>query len=393
MKYIDFIPPQLDEVMKTQAEWANVKTKSSNPINTTIGVILDPNSGRVFQPNIVTESIHTAMQQIETNGDRGYQTQQGNSSYLKSLAEWVIGSHSPSWPQAQSLGGTGALHIANDLLSSTAAIKKLLVDPGWDNHDAIFSDFEINKYRRSSDNHPGYNHQEFIEALNKLPENSAVVMQAVGYNNDGAERSNEHWDEIVELIGTKGYLAVLDVAYFGLSSSFEQDNYAVRAFANSSIPSLVAISNSKNLGLYQERLGALYALNIPETLAKSWQAVINVIVRNHYSNPPRMIAQAAASILGNSELRQQLEAEVSALRQSLLLANRTVFAEILGSDFQWVSDTRGLFVKLFVEGFSEDQRDNLKSQGILVLPSSRINLGGIKPTDMTKFARAIKQEL
>jgi len=393
MKYIDFIPPQLDEVMKTQAEWANVKTKSSNPINTTIGVILDPNSGRVFQPNIVTESIHTAMQQIETNGDRGYQTQQGNLAYLKSLADWVIGSHIASWPQAQSLGGTGALHIANDLLSSTTEINELLIDPGWDNHDAIFSDFKINKYSRISDNHPGYNHQKFMEALIKLPDNSAVVLQAVGYNNDGAERNEEHWDEIIELLGRKGHLAILDIAYFGLSNSFEKDRYSVRAFANSTIPTIIAISNSKNIGLYQERLGALYALNIPETLAKSWQALINVIVRNHYSNPPRMIAQAAAVIIGSLESRQKLEIEVSEIRQSLLIANREVFSETLGSNFQWVNDTKGLFVKLLVEGFSEAQRNELKSQGILVLPSSRINLGGIKPNDMTKFALAIKQVL
>jgi aspartate aminotransferase len=392
MRFNEFEPPELDEVMRTQAEWADTQQNHDQPINATIGVLMDPEYGAPFQPPTMSTALHDSLMNIQDDRDRGYQSQRGNASYLEHLADWVLGGYDSEWPQVQSLGGTGALHQAASLLARITDERELLIDPGWGNHGAIFADFEQRTYTRIIDGHAGYDHDVYMEAVDGMPDHGAFLLQGAGYNNDGHERTPEQWDEVFETVARKHGCAILDLAYFGLAGSFEADAVAVRKLIDSQIMGMVAVSNSKNLGLYQERLGALYLVHTPERIGALAQAVLSAeIIRPEYSNPPRLAAQAAAGALASSSQRRALETEISAIRHAVLDVNRRVLAEALGAEYEWIAETRGLFIKLIPDGFTEKQRDDLKLQGILVLPSSRINLGGIHPDNMSRFAHAIKQ--
>ena len=232
-----------------------------------------------------------------------------------------------------------------------------------------------------------------MQTLRAQPDNSWVLVQAVAYNGDGSDRTAEQWDEVYAVAIEKGLGFVIDSAYYGLADSFGTDHTAIRKVLQTDIPAIIVLSNSKNLGMYQERLGAVYCVNVPQDKAESWQAVMNVTVRTLYSNPPRLEAEAIAKVLSDAQSLKQTEAEISEIRDNILKHNRSVLAAELGDSYSWIESTTGLFVKLLTGGFTDDQLAELKSQGILVLPNSRINLGGIHSDDIQRFSKAIASVL
>ena len=382
---------QLDQIMRVQADWpAMIEAYGELAINSSIGVILDPITKKPMRPKIVDELMSQTLVEVNIKKDRGYQSQRGHSRYLKAHAEWVIGTYNQYWPQAQSVGGTGALSLASEMMKQTSSTRRLLIDPGYGNHKNIFQDFEISSYVRQIDGHPGYDHTTYIDALKSAPDNSWVLLQAGAYNGDGHDRTMAQWDEIYEIISSKSLGVVIDSAYFGLAESFENDNYALRKVLETDVPALACLSNSKNLGLYQERLGAIYCLNIPENKASDLQSQLNVTVRRLYSNSSRLVAETASKVIANKSYIEQVEAEINEIRSNLLTANRKALLDVLGSDYQWISQTRGLFLQLLTDGFTDSQLEELKSQGVLILPNSRINVASVNPDSISRFAESIK---
>ena len=377
--------------MRVQADWpAMLRSHGDSAINSSIGVVLDPATRMPMRPKIVDEIMSRTLIEIIERKDRGYQSQRGHAHYLKAHADWVIGSYDQDWPQAQSVGGTGALNLAAEMMKQTSSTRQLLIDSGYGNHKNIFQDFEISSYMRQIDGHPGYDHSIYVDALKSATNNSWVLLQAGAYNGDGHDRTMAQWDEIYEIISRKSLGVIIDSAYFGLAESFKDDNYALRKVADTDIPALVCLSNSKNLGLYQERLGAFYCLNIPGSEASNWQSQLNVIVRRLYSNSSRLVAETASKVIANDSYIEQIEAEINEIRSNLLTTNRKALVDVLGSDYEWINQTKGLFLQLLTDGFTEVQLAELKSHGVLILPSSRINVASINPDSIHRFAKTIK---
>jgi len=394
MKFDKPLKTQLDQIMRIQVDWpAMVEAHGEQAINSTIGVILDPATNKPMRPQVVDQVMAETLIEINLAKDRGYQSQRGHGGYLKAHANWVLDEYSEDWPQAQSIGGTGALTLATEMMKQTSSTRKLLIDPGYGNHKNIFKDFEISSYERQIDNHPGYDHDIYIDALKSSSDNSWVLLQAVAYNGDGHDRTAKQWDEIYEILSAKSMAVIIDCAYYGLADSFDNDNYALKKLLKTNIPAMVCLSNSKNLGLYQERLGAFYCLNIPEDQASDWQSQLNVIVRRLYSNASRLVAETASKVLSNENCISQVEREIDQIRTGLLTANRGALADVLGSEYGWINQTKGLFLQLLTGGFNELQLDQLKAKGVLILPNSRINVASISPESIRRFAESLKSVL
>ena len=69
------------------------------------------------------------------------------------------------------------------------------------------------------------------------------------------------WDELAQLMQRRGLVPFMDLAYQGFGSSLDADAAAVRMVAERVPEALIAISFSKNLGLYRERVGALLVVS------------------------------------------------------------------------------------------------------------------------------------
>jgi aspartate/tyrosine/aromatic aminotransferase len=251
----------------------------------------------------------------------------------------------------------------------------------------------FNEYKAQSvHTHPTsgeYWHEDTLKTLRRHAP-AALVLQVCGYNDDGADRTQEQWEDIIDYATKNQTAVVLDSAYLGLANGPQQDRYPIERFVSSGLLTFICFSASKNLGLYNERVGALFVANAKKQLgaelAGNLDGVIKRIIRSSVSNTPLHAASAAASALANPSYYEELDSVRTELN-----SNRDRLHAILKDRFPHIGAGRGLFTKLFKDGFTPAQQQTLEAEGILTLPNSRINIGGMTPAQTVRFGEAVMQ--
>ena len=99
--------------------------------------------------------------------------------------------------------------------------------------------------------------------------------------------------------------------------SIEDDRGAVEKFAAAGIDFLVASSFSKNLGLYNERTGALTVVSPTAEESAVAMSHVKKTVRVNYSNPPAHGGLAALGVLEDAALYDQWIGEVAEMRDRI----------------------------------------------------------------------------
>jgi aspartate/tyrosine/aromatic aminotransferase len=154
---------------------------------------------------------------------------------------------------------------------------------------------------------------------------------------------------------------------------------------------LVAVSHSKNLGLYRERVGAIITLAESEASADAVQSHVLQIARSIYSMPPDHGAAIAARIFADAELSKLWLAELATMR-GRIQEMRGVLARHLrdatrGNSFDFIGTQHGMFSLL---GVPSSAVEALRTQHHIYMTSdSRINLAGIMPHNAAYVAAAI----
>lgn len=381
----------LDSIMLANYEWPEFKAVHENAINTTIGVMVNPETGGIWRPQSVTSARQQALDQINETKQFGYQPMHGNDDFLFETVKFVFGREADDIFNYQTLGGTGALSLASEVLSHLLPGQKpqLIFDSGWPNHNVIFGNsYELKTYSHI-DESGNYNHSELIGLIDEAPQESGLLLQVCGYNGDGVDRSNSEWDEILNAAKSKNLFVVLDAAYLGLVNGIDQDYYAIRAAKDLGVMAFVSVSFSKNMGLYSERLGALMLINAKSNLgqeqAGNLDSVVNKIIRRTVSSVPLLVSAGAAITLQDKVFINELDEARKALN-----SKRKQLSEILADKFPVVSKGSGLFTKLYRDGFSDEQYQSLRNKGVLCLQNSRINIGGIKFDQVEKLGLALR---
>ncbi len=118
--------------------------------------------------------------------------------------------------------------------------------------------------------------------LNVLPAGSIVVLHACCHNPTGADLDEAQWQEVIEVIGARGLLAFVDIAYQGFADGIGEDAVALRLFAASGLQFLVASSFSKSFSLYGERVGALSVVTASRDESARVLSQIKRLVRTNY---------------------------------------------------------------------------------------------------------------
>ncbi len=387
-----------------------MQAEHNDPINTTVGELRHPVTGEVWRPTAIEHAYPRALEQIMQNREYGYQTQAGNPRFLQSLAKFVLREDLYEAMQdrmvaVQAAGGTGALRLAGSVLhkfidAGDEAQPSLILDDGWANHRNVFgSDFSIRTYEHLKPEIRYYNHQEYMKLLEESPDSSAVLVQASGYNDDGVDRRPEQWDEVLEMVSSRDFPLIIDAAYVGLANGIAEDSYVLRQSAAKGILTLACVSASKNMGLYGERIGALYILNAAKRVSVEQQARLQQAaqreVRGTSSSQPRLGALAVALVLDSEAYTYEYVTELESMRQKLVARREALSDELYvgRADFSHIWSGRGLFTRLVQAGFTADQRTYLKTQGILALPNSRLNIGGIKAEHIPRVGQAVNHAL
>ena len=77
-----------------------------------------------------------------------------------------------------------------------------------------------------------------------LPAASIVLLHGCCHNPTCVDLTPENWLEVVNIVKERDLVPVIDLAYQGFAEGPEPDAFAVRAFANAGVPTVIVISSS-----------------------------------------------------------------------------------------------------------------------------------------------------
>ncbi|HPP46030.1 MAG TPA: amino acid aminotransferase [Accumulibacter sp.] len=364
-------------------------------VNLGVGVYLD-DSGKVPLLNAVKRAEKA---RLETMPPRGYQPIDGLLAYNQTVQKLLFGEQSPLLADGrvitlEALGGTGALKIGADYLRRLLPQATVyLSDPSWENHRALFeyAGFEVQTYPYY---HPQTRAVDFAAmraGLQALPAGSIVVLHACCHNPTGADLDAGQWREVVDIVGARGLVAFIDIAYQGFADGIDDDALAVQLFAASGQSFLVASSFSKSFSLYGERVGALSVVTASRDESARVLSQIKRIVRTNYSNPPTHGGAIVAAVLANAEWRRIWEEELGQMRQRILSMRLGLVERLqnkgVAADFSFIVRQRGMFS---YTGLSTAQVDRLRDEfGIYAVSSGRICLAALNNGNIDYVAEAI----
>jgi len=270
-------------------------------------------------------------------------------------------------------------------------------DPTWGNHTPLLGSSGLRLER-----YPYYDaaaHQlrfsAMLERLDRAAEGDVILIHACCHNPTGADLDPVQWQELAQLLTRRRLVPFLDLAYQGFAVGLEDDAAGVRLIAEQVPEALIAISFSKNLGLYRERVGALIVIGENEARADACSSHVLHIARSIYSMPPDHGAAIAAHIFASTALRGEWIEELGLMRTRIaemrgLLAQHLCKATGDGS-FDFIRMQRGMFSLL---GVSVQAVERLRDRHhIYMTPDSRMNLAGIMPHNAGYVAESIAAEL
>jgi len=320
----------------------------------------------------------------------------GNKGFNTAIVDLALAGAVPASRTriAQSPGGTGALWILMQLINRAKPGATLWVsDPTWANHIPMAKTIGLNvkTYPYFDAATRGVKFDEMLAVLNGLGPDDIVLLHACCHNPTGANLTNAQWDKVAESLAKTGAFPFLDLAYLGFGDGIEQDAYGTRKVVSSVPEAVVAISGSKNFGLYRERVGAAVIIARNETEADLTNSQMLNIVRGSYSQPPDHGAEIIRVILTDKDLRAEWEAELNLMRGRMISLRETLAKTIReqsnSADFDFIAHHRGMFSLL---GLTNADVEHLKAaNGVYMTGDSRINVAGIPEDRVGDLAQAL----
>lgn len=372
-----------------------LRDKNPHKINLTVGVYQDESGETPILQCIQQASSRVSA--AETTKD--YLSMDGLTEYNRAVAELVFGPELASRDcvaSLQTLGGTGALRLTTDLLAKSIGHERIWhSEPTWTNHLGIFRAAGLTPvpYRYLTPRGTGIDFGAMLEDVQKIPEESALLVHTVCHNPTGFDLDSSQWEQLAEVVRRRRLLTVFDFAYQGWGDSLERDAWPIRHFCSLGLPVFVCSSFSKNMGLYGERVGCCSFMVSDAASARSVLSHLKLHARCSYSNPVRHGAYLASTVLNSPDLRTQWVTELNAMRVRLRQL-RELWLESMREtaphlDFDFVLSQRGMFS---YSGLESRQIQILREKySIYALNNGRINIAGIRPENVERLCTAIAE--
>ncbi len=370
----------------------------------------DPDAGKidlgvgVYRDATGTTPVMAAVRAAERDvlarqATKSYVGAAGNRAFAAFIEELTLGAAHPARAAGrvvtlQTPGGCGALRLAADLIARIERSSRVSVsDPTWPNHVPLIGGaglpVEVYPYYDAASGTIAFD--AMLATLARLPSGSIVLLQASCHNPTGADLDPAQWQALAELLGRRGLIPLVDLAYQGLGDGLEADAAGVRLLADRLPELLIAVSCSKNFGLYRERVGAIIALAPTAAAATTVMGHLQALARRMYSMPPDHGAAIVAAIAASPAYRADWLAELESMRRRVTGLRAPLAAALReatgGRRFDFVGTQRGMFSLL---GLEPAQVAALKEQHhIYVAPDSRANVAGLAETQVARVAAAI----
>ena len=295
---------------------------------------------------------------------------------------------------AQTPGGTGAIHQLLLLLRSTGFSGAVWIsDPTWPNHGAILKHLGLNikKYSYFDEETCEVDFDKMQEDMKDVQNQDVVILHGCCHNPTGANLSLDQWRVLSEIFKEKGVLPLIDLAYQGFGDGLTEDTEGLRKMMTEVPEAMVAVSCSKNFGVYRDRVGVAIAMS--ENQNQKLVALDNLKSFNRltFSFPPDHGAAVVNQILKDESLKKLWREELEQMRLHMLSLRknlaRSLASETNSDRFNFVERHRGMFSKL---GLTESQVETLREEnGIYMVSDSRINIAGLRHEIIGSLAQSI----
>jgi len=305
---------------------------------------------------------------------------------------------------AQSVGGTGPLRVAAEVLRNQLGYTRALwSDPTWMNHRDIFlraGYTHVEPYPCHRDDHENLLFDKMIRFLNEWEgaDETVLILHASAHNPTGIDMTKDQWRQLKKVCVERGYLPFFDCAYQGFATGdLDADAWSVRYFASAedglpALEVLVSQSFGKSMGLYGERIGFLVATVSHPAVVEKLKSQLTLTIRAMYSNPPKHGALIVGAILTDHSLFKkwlgELQGIVSHVQEMRQLLRHNLEKYSPGRDWSPVTKQIGMF---YLSKLTPEQGVALREKHhVYMLPSSgRINIGALTSDTVQKLARAI----
>lgn len=322
----------------------------------------------------------------------------GNEAFLLAMAEMVLGEQLPEFKEriawAQTPGGCGALRVAAEVIKKARPGACIWVsDPTWGNHIPLLGNagIEIKTYSYYDPTTNGIKIADMFDCLSKIPAGDLVLLHGCCHNPTGVDLTAEQWQQIGTLAAQRGFVPFVDLAYQGFGVGLEEDVRGLVTLLNN-VPELVlAISCSKNFGLYRERVGAVAILATDNRTAQAIKSHMMAIVRGIYSMPPDHGAALVAAVWQNPAWQSLWRDELNTMRQRIshLRHDFVTGMNDRGADgrFNFILSQYGMFSFL---GLSVTQVQELMTRhSIYLLNNSRASIAGLNRANLNHVCDSI----
>jgi aromatic-amino-acid transaminase len=371
----------------------------AHKVNLGVGIYKD----EAGQTPVLTSVKKAEAKLLEVEKSKNYLGIEGVEAYNKVVQTLLFGENSSLVTNnrvvtAQAPGGTGALRVAAEFLSTNTTSKTIWVsNPTWANHQNIFetAGLTVKQYQYYVAETHDMDFDAMVADLSEAVQGDIVLLHGCCHNPTGIDLNIEQWKVIAQLCLEQELLPLFDFAYQGFGTGIEEDAQGLRAVAAVVPELLVANSFSKNFGLYNERIGAVTLVAQDQATAARSFSQIKRTIRANYSNPPAHGGLIVSTILTDADLRQEWESELTAMRVRIgemrLLFVESLKAEGVTQDFSFISRQNGMFS---FSGLSKEQVNRLREEfAIYIVGSGRISVAGLTKDNMPSVCRAIAQVL
>jgi len=334
---------------------------------------------------------------------KSYVAAAGNPGFNQAMERLVFGADHPALTSGrvrtiQAPGGCGALRLGAELIRAASPDSIVHVStPTWANHIPLLSGcgLKLERYPYFDPATGGVDFDAMRTTLERLPARAVVLLHASCHNPTGADLNEAQWRELLGIFKSRDLLPFIDMAYQGLGSGVVEDSFGIRLFCSELPEVTVAVSCSKNFGLYRERTGSLHVVTRTPTAAEAVLTQLVRIARSIYSMPPDHGAAIVHEILDNSALRQSWEDEVGAMRKRIQGLRHEAVQQLRKlcpqRDFGFIEAQRGMFSYL---GITVEQVRELQSRHhVYMTDDSRINVAGLRRENLEYFAQAVAKVL
>jgi aspartate/tyrosine/aromatic aminotransferase len=265
-------------------------------------------------------------------------------------------------------------------------------DPTWANHIPLLGSagLKIEQYPYYDPASNALLFDRMLATLDALAPGSLVLLHACCHNPTGQDLDPAQWAAVADVLARRRLVPFLDMAYQGLGEDLDRDAASIRFIAKAVPELLIAVSCSKNFGIYRERTGLLIALTAGSEPAGIVAGQLGRLARTLWSMPPDHGAAVVDRVLATPELRQDwmLELQHMANRINSL---RALLADKLSAatqrDFGWIKQQRGMFSRLPLSGVQVQVAR--EQHHLYMAPDGRINIAGISPTNVDRVAHSL----